>query len=353
MSIRVLVTGVGGGGHGEQICKALAMAPTDYVVYSADMNPFSKGLYQSERAIIIPPATSPAYVPTLLRFISKEHIQVLFHGSEPELRVMSGERDQFQAAGVFLPLNPERVIQLCMDKLATMDWLSDHGFCIPQYKRIRSLDDLADLDYFPVILKPSLGGGGSFDLFIAQSPSELEAFGSYLLASHEEFIAQEYVGTVDNEFTVGVLLDMDGGLMNSIAVRRMILSGLSNRHRVLNRTKRTELGPLLAVSSGISQGEIGAFPDVTGPCEEIAGQLGATGSINIQCRYWRGRVYVFEINPRFSGTTSLRAMVGYNEPDLLIRRHVLGEQITKRFKYRAGFILRGLDEIYVEKLKEE
>ena len=34
---------------------------------------------------------------------------------------------------------------------------------------------------------------------------------------------------------------------------------------------------------------------------------------------------MFEINPRFSGTTSLRAMVGYNEPDVLIRHHVLGE----------------------------
>ena len=60
-----------------------------------------------------------------------------------------------------------------------------------------------------------------------------------------------------------------------------------------------------------------------------------------------GEIYVFEINPRFSGTTSLRAMVGYNEPDVLIRHHVLGEPVEPGFAYAEGTILRGLSETYV------
>jgi carbamoyl-phosphate synthase large subunit len=56
---------------------------------------------------------------------------------------------------------------------------------------------------------------------------------------------------------------------------------------------------------------------------------------------------VFEINPRFSGTTSLRAMVGFNEPDLLIRRHVLQEKIEPHFKYGSGIIVRGLSELLI------
>ena len=55
-------------------------------------------------------------------------------------------------------------------------------------------------------------------------------------------------------------------------------------------------------------------------------------------------VYVFEINPRFSGTTHLRAMVGYNEPDMIVRRHVLGQQLEVRFPYQSATILRGLEE---------
>ena len=57
---------------------------------------------------------------------------------------------------------------------------------------------------------------------------------------------------------------------------------------------------------------------------------------------------VFEINPRFSGTTSLRAMAGYNEPDVLIRRHVLNEAIEPHFAYRSGVILRGLSETMLD-----
>jgi len=54
-------------------------------------------------------------------------------------------------------------------------------------------------------------------------------------------------------------------------------------------------------------------------------------------------LYVFEINPRFSGTTSLRAIAGFNEPDVLIRKYLLKEKVDK-INYEEGHILRGLDE---------
>jgi len=57
-----------------------------------------------------------------------------------------------------------------------------------------------------------------------------------------------------------------------------------------------------------------------------------------------GKVKVFEINPRFSGTTSLRAMVGYNEPDILIRKHIYGETINQDFDYDEVLIIRSLHE---------
>jgi carbamoyl-phosphate synthase large subunit len=142
---------------------------------------------------------------------------------------------------------------------------------------------------------------------------------------------------------------MEGALLHSIAVRRMILSGLSNRFKTANRSGKAGLGAVLAISSGVSQGDVGPFPEVTEPCERIAKALAATGAINIQCRVMDGKVYVFEINPRFSGTTSLRAMVGYNEPDLLIRKHVLKEEVAPRFPYQSGRIVRGLSEVLLPK----
>jgi carbamoyl-phosphate synthase large subunit len=143
----------------------------------------------------------------------------------------------------------------------------------------------------------------------------------FLMGYFESVLVQEYVGRVDQEFTVGVLFDAEGRLINSIALNRFILTSLSNRLRVPNRTDRADLGPVLGVSSGVSQGRVDDFPEVRAYCERVGLALGARYAINVQCRLVDGKPMIFEINPRFSGTSSIRAMLGFNEPDLLIRRH--------------------------------
>jgi len=54
----------------------------------------------------------------------------------------------------------------------------------------------------------------------------------------------------------GVLSTLEGELVGSIALRRYILSGLSNRLQIPNRTRRKDLSAILAISSGISQGSL-------------------------------------------------------------------------------------------------
>ena len=79
---------------------------------------------------------------------------------------------------------------------------------------------------------------------------------------------------------------------------------------------------MLALSSGISQGAIVHFPELSREAETIATALGSNGPLNIQGR-WDGVHFLpFEINPRFSGTTPIRAMAGFNEPEILIDWHL-------------------------------
>jgi carbamoyl-phosphate synthase large subunit len=155
---------------------------------------------------------------------------------------------------------------------------------------------------------------------------------------------QEYVGTPEGEYTVGVLHTLDGNFVGSIALRREIMGGLSNRIKAPNRTDRADLGPVLAVSSGVSQGVIDDFPEVRRQCEAIASAIGSRGPLNLQGRFANGVFMLFEINPRFSGTTYLRALAGYNEPDMLMRHHLRGETIAQPVPFAAGQIVRGLIE---------
>ena len=346
--INVLITGVGGGGVGEQTLKALRLAKNKYNIVGGDMLKTSKGLIQVDFPCILPPASDERYIPTIIDVCKKHDIHIAFYGSEPELKVFSENRDLLKENGIIVPLNPKEVIDICMDKNKTMKWFEDNDILCPKSVSVKSIEDIKNINYLPVVLKPSVGGGGSVNTFIAQSKDELEMFSTFLLKLYDEFIAQEYVGRYDQEYTVGVMCDYNtGDYINTIAVRKSIMSGLSNKMRLSNRCDKEKFGEYLVISNGISQGEIGRFPKVTEQCKNIALKLGARGPINIQCRLVDDTVYVFEINPRISGTTSLRAMVGYNEPDMLVRSLIMHETIVQDFDFKEGYIVRGLDETYI------
>ena len=340
----VLVTAIGGAGHGEQILKALRIAPyTQYRIIGGDASTLCAQFSLVDQPVVLPKASDPSYINAILSLCEKYRVRAVFHGCEPELLALSQARHRFANAGVLLPVNPQPVIDVCSNKKETSIFLAQNGFGHPHTLSLHSCCDLNSVKRFPVVVKP-VSGGGSQDCYIAQNLKELEVLIEYLQGINDNFIVQEYIGHHDDEYTVGVLHDMDGNFINSIAVRRKLTSALNIRTAVRNRTGRAELGEWLIISSGISHGQVGRFREVTEPCERIAAALGARGAINLQCRLVNGSIKVFEINPRFSGTTSLRAMMGYNEPDILIRKHIFGERVEANFSYREGWILRSLCE---------
>ena len=347
----VLITAVGGGGVGEQLLKALRLADRPYCIVGADAQARSLGLVEADVPVILPFANAADYVDSVLSVCARLGVRAVYPGSEPELLVLARARARFAEAGVVLFANTDAVLATGLDKSLTASFLAEHGFRSPRSMLVTP-ETALDTVPLPAILKPNTGGGGSANTFVAQDEGELRLFATFLLASYPSFLAQEYVGTAEDEFTVGVLSDLDGQLIHSIAVRRNIMSAFSNRSKVKNRSGNDKLGSQLVVSNGVSQGEIGPFPEVTSVCERMAAALGSRGPLNIQCRLVDGDALVFEINPRFSGTASLRALVGFNEPDLLYRRHVENETLTARFSYRSGYITRGLREVLIEPVLE-
>ena len=354
--INVLVTAIGGGGHGDQILKALRLAaPGRYHIFGSDTKSERAQAALVEDFVVLPPARDPEYLDRLLEVCRRWEIRVLFHGCEPELTLFAEQREHIEAAGIFLPINTNSLIHLCMDKAALNERLGKLGFAPPRYAVVSNPRDLAEIDWFPLVVKPSIGSGGSANVYIAQTQQELMALAEYLglgKTTHG-FIIQEYIGRPEDEFTVGVLHDLDGQFVYSIAVRRDLSGGLNVRMVHPNRTAKTELGPRLVISSGISQGRIGKFRQLTDQCREIAESLGSRGPLNMQCRFVDGKVRIFEINPRYSGTTSLRAMIGLNEPDLMIRYHLLGEQIPRNRDWPETVIERTLVEHIVKSSSKE
>jgi carbamoyl-phosphate synthase large subunit len=346
--ISVMVTAIGGIGYGDQILKALRLAPAGrYHIVGGDARRECPQFNRVDQAVVLPRADSADYVDAVLAVCRRAKIRALFPGCEPELKVVAANRARFAAAGIFVPVNRPEMITQCMDKAACMAALDQAGFAPPRYVEITQVADLAGIDFFPVVVKPTRISGGSIDCYIAQDAGELQALAAYLHLGSDarSFIVQEYVGTPADEYTVGILYDMDGNYINGIACRRDLGSLLNVRLKVANRTSRSDLGPTLVISSGVSHGDMGRYPEIVAQCRAVADIFKPQGPVNVQCRFVDGQVRVFEINPRFSGTTSLRAMVGYNEPDVLVRKHLFGESIAQNFPYRSATILRNLAEV--------
>ena len=159
--LSIMVTAIGGGGHGEQILKALRLAKGDrYRIIGADANPDCPQFAWVDERVQLPLASNPEYIGALLHACDRFGVKALFHGCEPELKQMSTHREEIEGRGILLPINSAAVIDTCMNKEATNRRLAALGFDAPRYLRASSRDDLTKVNWFPVVVKPAVGGGG-------------------------------------------------------------------------------------------------------------------------------------------------------------------------------------------------
>ena len=313
--VTVLVTGVGGRSVGHQVLHALLIHGDKYRIVATDASPFSYGLYQVDTRYIVPPADADAYVPCINRIIEHENVDVVLPGTEPEVRVLASV-----VLRCPLIVNPAPVVELCANKQRLYTWLDEHHFIVPKTVQGGYWQKLVEQVGFPIVGKPTEGTGGSRGVAILKDRSEILSF--LAETDPEKVVFQEYVGTGEDEYTVGVLVSEDGKLIDSIVLKRKLV-GLTRG------IARAIAGHQYVLSTGYSQGVLMRQALIQETCEQLALRIGIRGPVNVQLRVDGKRVVIFEVHPRFSGTTSIRADVGFNEPDILIRNFLTHEQFGR------------------------
>ena len=88
------------------------------------------------------------------------------------------------------------------------------------------------------------------------------------------------------------------------------------------------------------------FKEVRKSAEKVVLKLGSTNAVNVQAKLINDEVKIFEINPRFSATLPIRAVAGVNEPDIIFRNNVLGEEVEID-SYQKLVCMRYWNEVYV------
>jgi carbamoyl-phosphate synthase large subunit len=326
--LNVLITGVGGRGVGYQLLHALGMKLDSYRIVCVDATAFSYGLYLVDSRYIVPLASSPDYISALLEVIKRESIDVLLPGTEAELLRIDEAREQISRAGCHPVLSPRSVIDLALNKTKLYRWLQQQKIGVPRSGDAENWKALIDEVGFPVVAKPSGQSGGSRNVAILANGAEVETYIANFPGDREAIIIQEYVGDADSEYTVGVIVGVDGGIVDSIVMRRNLIGLTLGVHRSID-------GKDYSLSTGYSQGFIVRDAEIQDFCESLALRLQMLGPANFQLRRHKGAIKVFEVHPRFSGTAAIRAEAGLNEPDIIIRNQMFGEMFGRQ-PYRTN-----------------
>jgi carbamoyl-phosphate synthase large subunit len=334
----VLVTGVGGRSVGHQVLHALLTLGDKYRIVATDAEPFAYGLYQVPHRYVIPAAPDLRYLEVVQDIVKKEKVDVILPGTQHEVYKL-GEVGSALSCPVII--NPTEIIKLCDRKDDLEEWLKNNGFQIPLTVSQNNWRDLVVKAGFPIVGKPIRNSGGSRNVALLNDDEEVKTYLSESQRNSDDVLFQEYVPSHESEYTVGVLISKSGALIDSIVMHRKLV-GLSLH------VKRTLKGKTFALSSGYSQGYIVKHPLIQSECERLAFRIGARGAMNIQCRLVDNKkLVIFEVHPRFSGTTSTRADVGFNEPDTLIRNWLFDENFG-RLEYRTNVAaIRSLKNIIV------
>jgi carbamoyl-phosphate synthase large subunit len=211
-------------------------------------------------------------------------------------------------------------LAVARDKWATYEFCRANGLpCAPSSLQ-EERDGFAKEFGFPLVVKPR-EGYGSLHFYIANNKEEMADAISAIENAGWRPLVQKYLA--GDEFTTGVTVDRNCRYaMSSISIRRTIKHGQTYK------------------------AFIDDYHGVRRSAEDVALKLGACGPVNVQARLEGDLPVVFEINPRFSATCPMRAAAGVNEPDIVFRNTVRGEEI-KIDSYERLVCMRYWNEVYV------
>ncbi|SKB93798.1 ATP-grasp domain-containing protein [Daejeonella lutea] len=340
MKKNILVTAVGGRSVGSGIVHALTRTTEDvrnrWNVIGSDADSFAWGLYKTPQATLLPLASSPDYIPELKHVLDKFKIDAVIPGSEAEVSVLSRFKSDIPVPVI---CNSNALMPLMMDKFKMVQKLQEFGLNYIKTYPISEWEEVIAHYPFPFIIKPTTGTGGSKGLHFVFSKAEIENILSRL-NSESNYCIQPYIGTGDDEYTVGILSDKNSNIIDSIVMRRKLI-GLS-----LLDSKRQN-GISYEVSTGYSQGFFIKHKIIQEYCENLAVRLKSVGPLNIQLRMDGEDIYVFEIHARFSGTSTMRADVGFNEPDILLRNYLFDEKFGRIPYQHDVAVIRAFEHVIV------
>ncbi|WP_275788481.1 ATP-grasp domain-containing protein [Pararhizobium gei] len=319
--ITVVVTAVGAL-IGQGIITSLRKVGLTVRVIGVDRNAGGIGPYWCDgfRAKPAVDEGSHEYLDFWMRLIEDEKVDLVLPGLESDVLFFSRNRAAFADLSARIVLNNPALVELAQDKWDFGAELARLGFPVIPARLQGSWAECAAEFGAPLLLKPRRGNGSRG---IAVLRDEVD-FDYWSRKAKDAFMIQKFIGSDEQEFTVGAFGFGDGTALPPIVFRRT-----------------------LSVAGNTQYAEVVDHPVLATIVEKMAALFKPVGPTNYQFRMDGETPYLLEINPRFSSSTSLRAAFGYNEAAMAVEWYLHGRkpappQITpgRGWRYYEDYVVR-------------
>jgi carbamoyl-phosphate synthase large subunit len=266
----------------------------DGEVIAVDANPLSPALVVADRGAVVPPASSPEYVPALAGLAAEHGVRAVLPLADLDNVELVAERDLLERAGAVLFLPDVAVAEAMFDKYRCHEALLAAGLPSPDTWVPEELPPGPPL---PLLVKRRWGYA-SRDIYRCETLDEVRFFVRY---AGVPVIVQRFCP--GEQFSIDVLCDLDGRALNVIP-RTMIESkgGESIKGMTIADPRLIDIG------------------------RRVAEGLRLVGPATIQCFDEPEGLPVTDINCRFGGAFPLPLAAGSRYPELVLRL-ACGERI--------------------------
>lgn len=294
--MQILVTAIGSM-SAKTVCKKLQalgcfVIGTD--IYPKEWQTNLKYLQKFEQ---VPKFNHNNFIRELLNICKKNKIRYVFPLTDPEVDILSENRELFETNKTILCMSCQDTIFRVRDKSMIKSNIPDF-----------SIEELSNKSIYPIIVKPKKGRS-SEGRFLIENMEQLS-----VIQNKTEYVFQKYI---DGEIiTVDVVRDNHGNIV-CIARKEHI---------------RTSNGAGIVVEVFKDR----KLEEIT---FEIATKFNVLGCINIEFIRSDNKYYLMDINPRFSAGIGFSCVAGYN----FVKSHLMcfqGKQIMPLKKIKTGIQYR-------------
>jgi len=301
-----------GSGISQSVINALRRSSFQVRTVGFGNQPYDYGALDCDVHEIVPSVHAPQYVDELIKKCLQHDVDILIPGLDDELLILAENRHKINQTGLEILIADRDVIALCRDKERLGFELNQRtDSFVPSFTAHNIMDAIRSGEIsFPCVAKPRKGSG-SVGIELIRDPQDIQKVSG-------EYIFQELLLPAENDPYYG---EFQKALQ---AGRVPQLSELSVQY-VTGRDGEY-LGRLATINKLKYGVPVEIFPveeqQVWDELEAVIpylSRLGLRGPVNLQGRITDQGVRFFEINPRFTGLTGMRALYGFNEVEACLK----------------------------------